>query len=143
MPKTNRQHKEELDGAGRLVLRAAAASETEVEAAASAPFLFARLRNAIAEERRRRDDSGGWLTLLFVARRAVPTLALVALLAAILTLWSAQLIAPPRPEQFDEEALFGTPQAGVEQTVLASRNGLSRDEVFNIVVDRNYREGAR
>jgi hypothetical protein len=31
----------------------------------------------------------------------------------------------------------------VEQTVLASRNGLSREEVFNIVVDRNYEANSK
>ena len=138
----NRQTNEQLDRAGRLVLLSATASEAETEAAASSPFVLTRTRAAIAEEKRR-DESGGWLPIFLVARRAVPAMALVAVLAAILTVWSAQLSAPSVPVQSDEEALFGTPAAGVEQTVLASRNGPSKDEVFNIVVDRNYGEGAK
>jgi len=138
----NRQTNEQLDRAGRLVLLSATASEAETEAAASSPFVLTRTRAAIAEEKRR-DESGGWLPIFLVARRAVPAMALVAVLAAILTVWSAQLSAPSVPVQSDEEALFGTPAAGVEQTVIASRNGPSKDEVFNIVVDRNYGEGAK
>ncbi len=139
----NRQTNEQLDRVGRLVLLSATGSEAETEAAASSPFVFTRTRAAIAAEERRRDETGGWLSIFLVARRAVPAMALVAVLAAILTVWSAQPSAPSVPVQSDEEALFGTPAAGVEQTVLASRNGPSKDEVLNIVVDRNYGEGAK
>ena len=139
----NRQKNEQLDQVGRLVLLAATGSEAESEAAAASPFVFTRTRAAIAAEERRRDETGGWLSMFLVARRAVPAMALIAVLAAILTVWSAQLSAPSAAVQSDEEALFGTPAAGVEQAVLASRNGPSKDEVFNIVVDRNYGEGAK
>ena len=138
MFKVNGQKNEELDRAGRLVLMAASGSEEEVEAAASSPFLFTRVRALIAEERRRREESWSWLSLILVARRAVPAMALVAILAAVLTIWSAGMSVSSTPAQSDDEALFGTVDPGVEQTVLASRNGLSRDEVFNIVVDRNF-----
>lgn len=138
MFKTNSQNNEELDRAGRLVLRAASGSEEVIEAAASSPFMSTRVRAAIAEERRRREDSGNWLSLILVARRAVPVMALVAILAAVLTVWSAGFSVSSTPSQVDDEALFGTADPGVEQTVLAGKNGLSRDEVFNIVVDRNY-----
>jgi hypothetical protein len=135
-PKRNDQ----LDRAGGMVLRAAACDETESEAADS-PFLFTRVRAAIAEEQRRREETGGWLSIFFVARRAVPAMALITLLVAILTAWSAQLGAPQ--SGFDDEALFGSPGAGVEQTVLADNNALSQDDVFNIVVDREYGRSAR
>ena len=138
---SDKAENERLDRAGRMVLRAAAADEAETEAAAASPFLFTRVRAAIAEEQHRHVDTSGWLSIFFVARQAVPAMALVALLAAILTVWSAQLGAPTSPA--DDDALFGAPGAGVEQTVLADRNGLPPDEVFNIVVDRNYEKGAR
>ena len=141
MFESNPEKNEQLDRAGRTLLRAAAADKTETEAAATSPFLFTRVRAAIAEEQRRREDAGGWLSIFFVARQAIPTMALIALLTAILTVWSAQLGAPASPG--DDDALFGAPGAGVEQTVLADRNGLPPDEVFNIVVDRNYERGAR
>jgi hypothetical protein len=126
---------EELDRAGKLVLKAATASETDVEAAATSPFLFTRVRAAIAEEKRQREDAGGWVSMIRIAWRAVPAMALIAMLAAVLTVWSYQSAVVT---QTDDEPLIGALDPGVEKTVLTSRNGLTRDEVFNIVVDRNY-----
>ena len=128
---------EELDRAGKLILMSAAASESEIEAAAVSPFLFTRVRAGIDEERRRREESSGWLSLIQVAWRAVPAMGLVAILAAVLTVWSTNFDLASTP-QAEDEPLIGALDPGVEQAVLASRNGLSRDEVFNIVLDRNY-----
>lgn len=137
MFKANNPKNEELDRVGKLVLRSAGANEEDVAAAASAPYFFTRIRAAIAEEQRRGDESGGWLSMILVARRAVPAMALVATLAALLTFWSVRPSLAPAPSG-DEEALFNLLDPGVEQTVLASRNGLTRDEIYNIVVERNY-----
>ena len=137
MFESNSPKTEKLDRAGKLILMAATASESEIEAAASSPFLFTRVRAGISEERRRREESSGWLYLIRVAWRAVPAMALVAILAAVLTVWSSQSVVVSTP-QADDEPLIGALDPGVEQTVLTSRNGLSRDEVFNIVLDRNY-----
>src|SRR5437764_13572350 len=139
---SNTHKTEELDRAGRLVLMAAAANESELEAAASSPFLFTRVRAAINEERRRPEESSGWVSLIQIAWRAVPAMALVAILAAVLTVWSTNFDIASTP-QAEEEPLIGAFDPGVEQTVLTSRNGLSRDEVFNIVLDRNYGANAK
>ncbi len=138
MLNANRQNEEQSDRAGRLVLLAAARNDEEAEAAASSPFLYTRLRARIAEEERRRAEAGSWLSLLFVARRAIPAMALVAMLAAILTVWSMQATTPVVGYGLEDEALTDTRDPGVEQTIL-TRNALSRDEVFSIVVDRNAR----
>lgn len=141
MFRTNRRVDDQLDRAGQAVLRAAACNEAETEAAASAPFLYKRLQAAIAEEQRRRDEVGGWLSLFFVARKAVPAMALIAVLAAIMTIWSAPIGSPATTARFDDETLFDMARdPGVEQVVLANGNSLSGDEVFSIVVDRNERE---
>jgi hypothetical protein len=137
MFKKNSQRNEELDRLGKMILRSAAAREEDTEAAASSPFLFTRVHAAIAAEQRLQEESGSWLSMILVARRAVPAMALVATLAAILTVWSSGPAPNGTPAQAEEEGLFSLLDPGVEQTVLASR-GLSRDEVFNIVVDRNY-----
>jgi len=137
MFESNSHKTDELDRAGKLILMAATASESEIEAAADSPFLFTRVRAGINEERRRREESSGLLSLIQVAWRAVPAMALVAILAAVLTVWSSQSGVVSAP-QADDEPLIGALDPGVEQTVLTSRNGLSRDEVFNIVLDRNY-----
>lgn len=134
MFKANRQNDEKLDRAGRLVLLAAAGSDDEVEAAASSPFLYTRLRAAIADEKRRQEETGGWLSLLFVARRAIPAMALIAVFSATLMMWPIQPSTPAGLFGLEDEALSDTRDPGVEQTIL-SRNTLSRDEVLGIVVD--------
>ena len=135
MLKSDPQKNKALDEAGKLVLKAATATQTDVEAAATSPFLFTRVRAAIAEEKRQREDVGGWVSMIRIGWRAVPAMALIALLAAVLTVWSDQSAVAT---QTDDEPLIGALDPGVEQTVLTSRNGLTREEVFNIVVDRNY-----
>jgi len=134
MFKINRELREQLDRAGREVLLAAARNEEETEAAATSPYLYTRLRAAIAAKKRSRDESGELLSLLFVARRAIPAMALVAVLSAAMMIWSMQASAPTGLFGLEEEALSDTRDPGVEQTVL-SRNTLSRDEVLGIVVD--------
>ena len=142
MFKANQEKIDQVDKLGLLVLRAAAKNETEAEIAAASPFLYTRVRAAIAEGQRRRDETA-WLSLFSVARRAVPAMALVAILTAILTLLSIKIGAPASSVRFDEDAFFDARDNGVEQTILANRNGLSRDEVFSIVVDRSDREISR
>lgn len=138
MFKKNHQVEEQLDQLGRLVLRAASQNDQESEAAAGSPFLFTRVRARIDEELRQ-NESGGWLKLPFVARRAVPAMALIALLAAGVTFWPSASNTPPIWQRLDDEALFDTRDPGVEQAVL-SRNNLSQEDVFNLVLERDERE---
>jgi hypothetical protein len=140
MFKSNSPQNEELDRVAKLVLKAASASESDIEAASSSPFLFARIRASINEGPE--PDSRGWLSLIQVAWRAVPAMALVAIMAAGLTVWSTQT-APVPVAQADDEPLIGALDPGVERTVLASRNGPSREEVFNIIVERNYEANSK
>ena len=140
MFKSNSPQTEELDRVAKLVLKAASASESDIEAASSSPFLFTRIRASINEGPE--PDSRGWLSLIQVAWRAVPAMALVAIMAAGLTVWSTQT-APVPLAQADDEPLIGALDPGVERTVLASRNGPSREEVFNIIVERNYEANSK
>ena len=140
MFKSNSPQNEELDRVAKLVLKAASASESDIEAASSSPFLFARIRASINEGPE--PDSRGWLSLIQVAWRAVPAMALVAIMAAGLTVWSTQT-APVPVAQADDEPLIGALDPGVERTVLASRNGPSREDVFNIIVERNYEANSK
>jgi len=142
MFKANRQIEEQLDRAGRVVLLAAARNDDEIEAAASSPYVYTRVRAAIAEEKRRLDESGGWLPMLFVARRAIPAMALIAALSGVLMIWPIQPSAPTGLYGLEDEALSDTRDPGVEQTVL-SRNALSSDEVLGIVVDTPGGRGSK
>jgi len=138
MFRASRQNQDKSDRAGRLVVLAAARNDEEADAAAASPFLYTRLRTRISQEQRRREEAGGWGALLLVARRAIPAMALVAMLAAILTVWSMQPSATPVGYGLEDEALTDTRDPGVEQAIF-NRKALSRDEVFTIVVDRNVR----
>ncbi len=130
---------EQLDRVGRVLVQSAACNDQEVEAAASAPFLYTRLRARIAEEKARRAGGESWLALLAVARRALPAMALFALLAALLMAWLPGPSGPRAPVGFSDQAFFDTRETGVEQMVLASSMGLSRDEVLTIVVQNPER----
>jgi hypothetical protein len=139
---------ERLDRAGRAVVRSAARTGAEAEEAAVAPFLYARVRARIEEQKRREAETGaGWLALLQVARRAVPTMAFVAAVAAALLFWAASFGArqegQTNVERFafvGDEVVFGG-EAGVESAVLAEGAQLSHDEILNMVVNRAGREG--
>jgi len=93
----------------------------------------------------RENESGGWQSLPLIAWRAIPAMALVASITGGLMLWSGQSANAPgavnTPVGFGmyEDALADTTNPGLEQTVL-SRNNLSREEVFTIVVEHSERE---
>ena len=136
----NPQNDEQLDRLGKLVLRAAAADEQEIEAASTAPFLFTRIRVRIAEGRR--EESTGWQSLPLIAWRAIPAMALIAMLAGGLTIWTAESNTTPVGFGIYEEALSDTTNPGIEQAVL-DQNSLSRDDVLTIVVERSNRENKK
>ena len=148
MFKRNSQNDEYLDRAGRVVLQAGAADEQEIERAAEAQFLFTRIRARILEQLRE-NESGGWQSLPLIAWRAIPAMALIAMLAGGLTIWTAQTVSnpgvaniPPVWYRLDDEALNDTNDPGVEQTVL-SRNNLSHEDVFDMVIERGAVENKK
>jgi hypothetical protein len=123
-----------LEGLGREVVRAAAANEDVAEAAAASPFLYARVRRRIAAERERRAAGGeGWLALLGVAWRAVPSLALVSAFAFALFVSTApdNAAAPG----YEDEALAGAQEAVYDNVVFADRAALDGDEVLATILD--------
>ena len=89
---TNRDRR--LDHAGRALLRAARASNEEIEAAISSPALFGRIRARATESRAGQPGtSNNWAAAFTVAWRATAALSLVALLA--LALWLGAKERPP------------------------------------------------
>jgi hypothetical protein len=126
---------ERLDAVARLVVRSAAANaEEEAEAVAASPFLYTRIAARIEEARRGRQDEG-WLALLAVAWRAVPVMAIVAAIAFTLLLWIG-LSGARANAQFSDEALVGAQGNGPVSVVLSDNGQLSRDDVFELVVNR-------
>lgn len=148
MFKRNSQNDEYIDRAGKVVLRAAVADEQEIERAAESPFLFTRVRARIAE-RLGENESGGWQSLPLIAWRAIPAMALVASIAGGLMLWSGPSANAPSAAVTTvgfgmyEDALTDTNDpGGVEQTVL-SRNNLSHEDVFDMVIERGTAENKK
>lgn len=141
---------DELDRLGRALLRAHAEAGGEAaEAAASSPFLYARVRARVAERRAQEAESdGGWPALLAVARRAVPTMAFAAFAASVVLLWfawfgvsTAGQFAEAGGGFVSDDVVFGAQGGGVESAVLAGGDSLSHDEILKMVVERGGREG--
>jgi anti-sigma-K factor RskA len=130
--------RERLERFAREVVRASAAGEAEAEAAADSPFLYARVRARIEEERRRREEGEGWLALLGVAWRAVPAMALVAVMALALFLSSGANDLNPG-FGLGAETLLG--EGDIEQVVFADARTPSNDEVLSTIIGEG--EGAR
>jgi anti-sigma-K factor RskA len=141
LKKRDRKREERLDRIGRRVLRASAANEHEAEAAASSPFLYARLRSRIDAERKRREEGERWFAVLGVVWRAVPAMALVAAFAFALFL-SVSRSTQARGSSIDE-MLLGTRDASVEHVVFADRQPLSSDEVLATIMSGEEREVQR
>ncbi|HXT64323.1 MAG TPA: hypothetical protein VN696_14895 [Pyrinomonadaceae bacterium] len=146
MFKRNSADEQHLDRAGTVILRAAAADEKKIEAASESPFLFTRVRARIAEQLRE-NESGGWQSLPLIAWRAIPAMALIAMLAGGLTIWTGSKNSnvanqPSVWYRLDDEALADTNDPGVEQTVL-SRNNLSHEDVLDIVIERGAVENKK
>ena len=129
-----RKLNERLDRIGRELVRASSISAEEAEAAASSPWLFARVRARIAGEGERRETNERWSVLLTVLRHAIPATGLAA--AAALALFIVMSPgAPQASTQFNDQALFETNDAGVQHVVFAERRPLSTDEVLDTIIN--------
>lgn len=85
----DKRHKDELDDEmlsrfGDELLRAFEASDAEINTAAASPFLYRRIRVRIeAEERRLAEQRGAWQALLTGVKRAIPVMAMLAVVALV------------------------------------------------------------
>ena len=139
--KRNRRADEELDQAGRELVRASALNEAEAEALAASPFLYARLRLRINAEREQREEGERWGAMLRVVWRAIPAMAMVAILAVTLFL-SANFSTPPAGVVSVED-LLDTQGAEIENVVFADNRSLSSDEVLATILNEDEQEAAR
>lgn len=124
---------ERLERIAREVVRASAAGDVEADAVADAPFLYARLRARIEEERLRREEGEGWLALFAVARRAVPAMALVAVAALALFLSSGAHELTPG-FGLGAETLLSERDGDFEQVLFADARTPSNDEVLSTII---------
>lgn len=130
--KKHRGLDEQLDRIGREIVRASAKNETEAESAATAPFLYARVRSRIAAELKRREAGENWLSLLTVARRAVPAMALSAAIAFGVFQFGGNT---PFEQSFDDvDVLFAANETGVGRVVFDDTDVLSNDEMLDTIM---------
>ena len=125
---------ERLDRLGRGLVRASAMNEAEAEAAAESGFLYARVRSRI-EQREARES---WLVTLKVVWRAVPAMALVAVLAVALFI-SASLGAGSSDAASYESPL----DMGTEGVVFADARNMSSDDVLATILSEDEQEASR
>jgi hypothetical protein len=135
--KNSRSSDEHLDRIGRELIRASAANSEEAETVAASPFLYTRLRARINSEREQREAGESWLTMLGVIWRAIPAMAMVALLAVVLflsagsgTQRSVAMIPDARDAEF-------------ESVVFADNRSLTSDEVLVTILNEDEQEASR
>jgi len=121
---------EKLERVAREVVRASAGGGAEAEKVASSPFLYARVRAAVEEERRRHEE--GWLGLFAVALRAAPGMALVAAAALGLFLWTGAGEATGAPGIAD--VLLAERDGDIEHVVFADARPPSSDDVLSTII---------
>ncbi|MDT4896946.1 MAG: hypothetical protein QOH25_2023 [Acidobacteriota bacterium] len=135
--KNSRSSDEHLDRIGRELVRASAANSDEAETVATSPFLYARLRSRINNEREQREAGESWLTMLGVIWRAIPAMAMVAIFAVALflsagsgTRRSVAMLPDARDAEF-------------ESVVFADTRSLSSDEVLATILNEDEQEASR
>ncbi len=125
---------ERLDRFGRDLVRASAMNESEAEEAAGSGFLYARLRSRIEQSKERES----WLVTLKVIWRAVPAMALVAVLAVALFI-SASLGARSSDVVSDESPL----DIETEGVVFADARNMTSDDVLATILNGDEQEASR
>jgi hypothetical protein len=135
------QRDERLERLGRALVRTSASDETEARKAAGSPFLYARVRARIEEERVRREEGEGWLAVVGVVWRAVPALALVAVLAFALLLSASS--GARTQSGFSDDALIVGGDSGQEEVVFTDTRAISSDDVLAAIINDEGREDSR
>ena len=138
---------ERLDRAGRALIRAARASEEEIDAAISSPALLGRIRARAAEGAGRPGMINNWAAAFTVAWRATAALSLVALLA--LALWLGSKGRPPN-NSFDgdragSDIIRAEPAAPATACSVATKEecAVSTDDAVAILVSASQKEANR
>lgn len=139
--KKGHEANERLDELGQRIVRASAVNEAEAEAVGASPFLYTRLRARISAERERRVEGERWLTLLGVAWRTVPAMVLVAVMALVLFL--SATFSTMTSGSFNDDAIVGASDSGIENVVFAEQRTISSDDVLATIWDDDDRETTR
>lgn len=135
MWKSNKPHidNEKLDRFGEELLHALEASDSEINTAANSPFLYRRIRVRIeAEQRRRVEERGKWFALLTEAKHAIPVLATIAVVAAVLV-WYTPAVVTQMPSAGNGSS------ATSQMSTIGDISPFTNDEMMASIVDWNER----
>jgi hypothetical protein len=142
MNKELKENREEyLDRTEQALFRAACGSEEVVNAAAAAPFLYARIRARMAAAKA--PAAGPFyqsLMMFSVVRSAIPVLALMAILAIFSYNFAAR--KAPTPPTFQDESVYlpiSDPNAPVSACSITSRTecSVSTNDALALLVNSN------
>jgi hypothetical protein len=136
--KKNDRPEDGIDRLGREALRRVGLEPEESEAAASSPFLYAKIRASIEADRNRAAEPFIPLQgIVLAGRRAIPAMTLIALAAVFAVFW----LAPAGGTRFGIEQVAQASACSVNtQEVLASSGcTISDEEVFRTVVNQEKR----
>lgn len=139
--KRDRRSQEQLDHVGREIVRASAMNEAEGEQVAASPFLYTRLSSRINAEREQREEGERWGAMLRVIWRAIPAMAMVAILAV--TLFLSSNFSTQTTRVASVEDLLDGQGAEVESVVFADNRSLSSDEVLATILNEDEQEASR
>ena len=123
-----------LDRLGSGLVRASAMNEAEAEAAVESGFLYARVRSRI----RQREERESWLVTLKVFWRAVPAMALVAVLAVALFISASLGAGSVEAAGYDV-----LPDAAADGVVFADARNISNEDVLATILSEDEQEAAR
>jgi hypothetical protein len=133
--------KKHVDSLSREIARQSAENRVEAERVLASPYLFAKVRSRIESRAGTLADRDSWITTLGVFWRAVPSMALVAVIALILFLSSA--LRPEVRAGLSDDSVLGERDPGITAAIFADSRSMTNDDVLETILDRDDQEGAK
>jgi hypothetical protein len=145
MKQKHQENRDEyLDRTGQAILRAACASDDDVNSAAAAPFLYAGIRARMADSKRNPPIPFYQSLMIFsVVRYAVPVLVIIAILAVSSYRFTGKPATPQNVAAGTNVSFtFHDPNAPVTACSITSRTEcvVSTDDVVALLVNSNERQ---
>jgi hypothetical protein len=133
-----------FDRLGRQIVRAAALSDDECEQASSSHMLYVRIRaQIISEQSQRTDPYSSWFGMILAAWRAIPIMALVAIVAAGL-FWLAGAQHKARDVAHVTSSGFeGLGQVSACSITSKEECGISTEDVLATMIDQGREDSGR
>ncbi len=124
-----------LDEIGRDLTHAAQMSEEETASAVSSPFLYTRISARISSQGREATERNGWRAMLLTAWRPLAAMALTAIIAATLFLFSALSGTPGTVPLTGEDDSLTTGEPRFDRIVFTGGEAMSNDEVLATIMN--------